>query len=97
MRVRTTAVFLVVVAGATALAQIEAPRPKPPAADPRPPAAAAPAAGRAGPAGRAGGRGPAAADRLLARSLSHRRTRRSRSTTGCASSSTRIIRRRSWR
>ena len=49
MRVYTTAVFLVVAAGATALAQIEAPRPKPPAAAPKPAPAgpAAPAPGQA--------------------------------------------------
>jgi zinc protease len=44
MRVRTTAVFLVVVASATTLAQIERPRPLPPTTAPRPaPAPTAPA------------------------------------------------------
>ena len=54
MRARTTLVFLFVVAASTASAQVEAPRPQPPATAPRPaqtaPAPAAPASGAAAPA-----------------------------------------------
>ena len=57
------AVFLVVVAGATALAQIEAPRPTPPTAAPKP-APAGPEAPAAGQAAAAPAPAPAAAPKI---------------------------------